>query len=130
MRTSMNKWKIHKYIWSCFEHGLSHFSCHSLKDAISRPTPPFGASLRVNHVIFNNDAATQSHIGWPNFLKGRISNEWVKLWTKSMGLTTSKACEHALIQALWDHIYRLWTFGNSEYHKNDNRAVAKYKNRP
>jgi hypothetical protein len=123
----MNKWNIHKDIWTCFDHGLSHFSCHPLKDDTSCPTPPFGPSLRANHVILNNAAATQSHIGWPNFLKGRISNEWVKLWTNCMGLPTSKACERALIQALWDHNYRLWTFSNNEDHKNDNRSIAQYK---
>jgi hypothetical protein len=104
LRTSMNKWKIHKDIWTCFDHGLSHFSCHPLKDDTSSPTTPFGPSLRVNHGILNTTAATQSHIGWPTFLKGRISNEWAKLWAKSMGLLTSKACECALIQALRDHI--------------------------
>jgi hypothetical protein len=74
LRTSMNNWKIHKDIWTCFDHGLSHFSCHPLKDDTSSPTHPFGQSLRANHVILNNAAATQSHIGWPNYLKGRISN--------------------------------------------------------
>jgi hypothetical protein len=123
----MDKWKIHKNIWTCFHCGLSHFSFHPLKDDISHPTPPFGPSLRTNHAILNNAAATQSHIGWPNFLKGRISNEWAKLWTKSMDLPTAKACKRALIQALWDHIYRLWTFCNNEDHKNDNRSVSEYK---
>jgi hypothetical protein len=44
-----------------------------------------------------------------------------------MGLPTAKACERALIQALWDHIYRLWSFWNTEDHKNDNRSVVQYK---
>jgi hypothetical protein len=56
-----------------------------------------------------------------------MSNEWAKLWTKSMGLPTAKACECALIQALWDHVNRIWTFHNNEDHKNDNRSVAQYK---
>jgi hypothetical protein len=121
----MNKWKIHKDIWSCFEHGLLHFSHHPRKDDSSRP--PLIPSLRANHVILNNAAATQSHIGWPNFLKGRLSKEWAKLWMKSMGVPTAKACDRALIQALWGHIYRLWCFSNTEDHKNDNRSIAQYK---
>jgi hypothetical protein len=123
----MNKWKIHRDIWTCFEHGLSHFSRHIHTDDTSRPTPPFGPSLRANHLILNNATATQSRIGWPIFLKGRISNERAKLWTKYMGLPTSKSCERALIQLLWDHIYCLWTFRNNEDHKNDNRTEAQYK---
>jgi hypothetical protein len=66
-------------------------------------------------------------IGWPFFLKGRISNKWAKLWTKSMGAQTVKACERALIQALWDHTYRLWTFRNNEDHKQDNHNIAQFK---
>jgi hypothetical protein len=123
----MNRWKIHKDIWQCFDHGLHNLSRHSHKDDTSRPSPPFLASLRADHVLLNNAAATQSHIGWPNFLKCRISNEWAKLWTKSMGSQTAKACQRALIQSLWDHTYHLWIFRNNEYHNNDNRAVAQHK---
>jgi hypothetical protein len=43
-----------------------------------------------------------------------------------MGLPTAIAYERALIQALWDHVYRLWTFRNNEDHNNDNRSVAQY----
>jgi hypothetical protein len=31
-----------------------------------------------------------------------------------------------MIRALWNHSYRLWIFRNED-HKNDNRAVAEYK---
>jgi hypothetical protein len=44
-----------------------------------------------------------------------------------MGSQTDKACERSLIQALWDHTYRLWIFRNNEDHNNDNRSVAQYK---
>jgi hypothetical protein len=127
LRKKMNKLEIHPDIWHCIDHGLQHFSRHPLSTDRSRPTPPFGSSLRENNVLLNNAAATKSHIGWPNLLKGRISNEWAKLWTKSMGLQTFKSRERALIQALWDHTYRLWIFRNNEDHKNDNRAIAQYK---
>jgi hypothetical protein len=83
--------------------------------------------LIANHVLLNHAAASQSNIGWHNFLKGSISDEWATLWTKSMGAQTAKACKHALIQSLWDHTYRLWTFINSEDHKNYNLDVAQYK---
>jgi hypothetical protein len=46
---------------------------------------------------------------------------------KTTVLRTAKACERALIQSLWDHIYRLWIFRKNEDHKNDNRSVAQYK---
>jgi hypothetical protein len=122
----MMKWKIHQDIWSCFDHGLQQFTRRPLKDDTSRPTPPFGPSLRAKHVLLNNAAASQTRIGWHNFLKGRISKEWAKLWTKSMGSQTVKSRECALMQALWYHTYRLRISRNDEDHNNDNRAVAQY----
>jgi hypothetical protein len=44
-----------------------------------------------------------------------------------MGSQTLKAGERALVQALWDHTYRLWIFRNKKDHKNDNRSIAQYK---
>jgi hypothetical protein len=61
------------------------------------------------------------------FCKGFISNECVKLWTKSMSSQNAKACDRALVQSRWDHTYRLCIFRNNEYHKNDNHTVAQYK---
>jgi hypothetical protein len=43
-----------------------------------------------------------------------------------MGIKAAKACERALIQALWDHTHKLWIFKNSEDHKNHNRTFAQY----
>jgi hypothetical protein len=103
----MNKWKIHQDIWKYFDHGLHHFTRRQLNDDQSQPSPPFDPSIRAKNFLLINVAATQPHIGWTNFLKVRISNEWAKLWTKYMGSQTSKASERALIQALWDHTYRL-----------------------
>jgi hypothetical protein len=123
----MNKWMIHQDIWKCFDHGLRHFTHHSLSSDLSRPPPPFGPSRRANRVLLNNATATKSHIGWPNFLKTRIYNEWAKLWTKSMGSQTVKACKCALMQALWGHTYQIWIFRNNEDHKNDNHSIAQYK---
>jgi hypothetical protein len=119
--------QVHQDIWKRFDHGLQQFTRHPLKEDTSRPAPPFGPSLRANHVLLNNAADTQSHIGWPNFLKGRISNKWAKLWTKTMGSLTAKACDRALIQSLWGHTYRLWIFRNNEDHKNDTQSVAQHK---
>jgi hypothetical protein len=127
LRTSMNKWKIHQDIWKDFENGLHHFSRLPLNYDRSQPAPSFGPSLRACHVLLNNATAKQTRIGWHNFLKGRISIEWAKLWIKAMGSKMVRTCECVLSKALWDHIYRLWIFGNNEDHKNENRTVAQYK---
>jgi hypothetical protein len=44
-----------------------------------------------------------------------------------MDSQTAKSYKRALVQALWDHTYQLWIFRNNEDHKNDNRAIAQYK---
>jgi hypothetical protein len=123
----MNKWKIYQDIWTYFNQGLQNFSQHSGNNDSSRPTQPFGPSLRANHALLNNAAETQTGIGWHESLKGQISREWAKLLTKSLGYQTAKVCKQARIQSLWDHTYRLWIFRNNEDHKNDNHIIAQYK---
>jgi hypothetical protein len=49
------------------------------------------------------------------------------MWNKYMGSQMARSCEPEIIQALWDHTYRLLIFINDDDHKNDNRAVARYK---
>jgi hypothetical protein len=44
-----------------------------------------------------------------------------------MGPQLATTCERAFIKALCNHSYRLWIFLNNEDHKNDNRAIAEYK---
>jgi hypothetical protein len=44
-----------------------------------------------------------------------------------MGRQLATTCERALIKSLWNHTYRLWIFCKNEDQKNDNRAVAEYK---
>jgi hypothetical protein len=46
-----------------------------------------------------------------------------------MEAQTANAFECALIQAVWNHTYRLWIVRNDEDHKNNNRAVAEYRQR-
>jgi hypothetical protein len=72
------KLPIHQDIW-LVELDLQHCARHPNKDDASLPRPPFGASLRVNHILLNNAAASQTNIGWHYLLKGRISKEWSKL---------------------------------------------------
>jgi hypothetical protein len=121
------KWPIHQDIWLAIEYGLQHFARHPDKDNNTCPHPPFGSSLRVNHIILNNAVASQMSVGSHNLMKDRISKEWSKLWSKAMGLHLAKTCECVMIHALWNHSYRLCIFRNNEDHKNGNRAVAEYK---
>jgi hypothetical protein len=64
---------------------------------------------------------------WNSLLKGRISKECSKIWDKAMGPQLATSCERTIIKALWNHTYSLCIFCNNKDHKNDNRAVAEYK---
>jgi hypothetical protein len=129
LRKDLIKWPIHQDIWCAIEHRLLHFTKHPGKNVSTRPRPPFGSSLRANHVLLNNAAASQTSIGWHNLMKGGISKEWSTLWSKAMGAHLASTCERAMIRALWNHSYCLWIFRNNEDNKNDNRAIAEYKQR-
>jgi hypothetical protein len=56
---------------------------------------------------------------WSEYIKQHIQKENVKLkasdWTPKM------------IQALWDHMLRLWQHRNDALHKNDTKKVAQFK---
>jgi uncharacterized protein with von Willebrand factor type A (vWA) domain len=56
---------------------------------------------------------------WIEYIKQHIQNENIKL----------KAYEWApkMIQALWDHMPRLWQYRNDALHKNDMKKVAQFK---
>jgi hypothetical protein len=73
----------------------------------------------------------QSHIGWENFTKGRVSREWVDVmeWHyKNEGLKlTGTECVTKLSMALWDNLQRIWTYRNTRFHEKDNETVARYK---
>jgi hypothetical protein len=126
LRQDLAQFPIHKDIWRAIELGLQRFSLHPNKGDASRPRPTFGTSLRANHILLNNAAASQTSIGWHNLLKGRISKEWSNLWIKAMGPQLATTCERAFIKALWNHTYRLWIFRNNEDHKNETHDVAEY----
>jgi hypothetical protein len=87
-------------MWRDIELGIQHFSLHPNKDDASLPRPPFGSSLRANHILLSNAVASQTSIAWQNLLKGIISKEWSKLWIKAMGPQLATTCERAFIKAL------------------------------
>jgi hypothetical protein len=85
LRKDLIKWPIYQDIWRAIEHGLLHFTKHPGKNDSTRLQPPLGSSLRANHALLNNAAASQTSIGRHNLMKGRISKDWSKLCSKAMG---------------------------------------------
>jgi hypothetical protein len=72
LRRDIAKSPIHQDIWLAIELGLQHFAHHPNRDDASRHCPPFGASLRTDHILRNNAAASQTSIGWQPFERSQI----------------------------------------------------------
>jgi hypothetical protein len=73
--------------------GVAHFKLHPTKEDTARPLPHFGSSLQVKHVVINNATAIQISIGWHNLRKSGISNNWHKLWSRTMDVQQAKIRE-------------------------------------
>jgi hypothetical protein len=73
----------------------------------------------------------QSQIGWDNFLKGRLSCDWIRCMDHNFQANGSKLtgpeCITKLIMGLWDHMDCIWTYYNNIYHENTNQQVSRYK---
>jgi hypothetical protein len=74
---------------------------------------------------------THSHIGWANFLKGRISRDWLTYVRHSEahpnGHGKSKDWPAKFIGGLWEHLKYLWQFWNDIYHQDNEGTIARYK---
>jgi hypothetical protein len=73
----------------------------------------------------------QDRIIWDNLLKGRLGRQWIQYVKQHIQINNIKlkAIEWApkMIQALWDHILRLWQYQNDALHENNTKKVAQFK---
>jgi hypothetical protein len=73
----------------------------------------------------------QSEIGLDNFLKGRVSSDWIMCMDHHFQANGSKLTGHEcitkLIMRIWDHIDCIWKYRNKKYHENTNQKVVRYK---
>jgi hypothetical protein len=71
---------------------------------------------------------TQSHIGWYNFLKDRISREWITYIRhneeNSNGHGKSQDWSSKFIGGLWEHLKRLRQFVKDIYHQDNERTIG------
>jgi hypothetical protein len=70
-------------------------------------------------------------IGWEKLIKGRMGRQWIKyvkphIQNENIKLKASDWAPK-MIQALWDHMLRLWQYRNNALHKNDTKKVALFK---
>jgi hypothetical protein len=95
------------------------------------PSPSFGPTFYTPRNRLKVAFCAQSRIGWDNFLKGRLSQDWITCmdhhFQSNGSKLTGQECITKLIMSLWEHMDRLWTYHNNRYHKNTHQQVARYK---
>jgi hypothetical protein len=81
LRKVMEKWGITQDMWIAIENGVRHYTMNPKKrdpdNMPTEPLPPFGPTFYVPRNIIKVAFRAQSQIGWNNFLKGRLSRDWV-----------------------------------------------------
>jgi hypothetical protein len=131
----MKAWRIPPDLWITIEKVINHYATHPLKrdkeNMPSEPQKPFGTTFYTPRNILQVAFWKQLHVGWENFLKGRICTEWCTYIKHHLALSNIKKNYQEwatkLILVLWEHIYRVWTFRNTVHHKDNQGRVARYK---
>jgi hypothetical protein len=131
----MKVWKTPPDFWISIEKGIIHYATHLLrrdKDNM-RPEPQkaSGTTLYTPRNILQVAFRKQSHVGWENFLKGRMCTLWCTYIKQHIASRNIKKDYQDWatkpILALWDRIYRVWTFQNTVHHEDNQGRVARYK---
>jgi hypothetical protein len=131
----MEWWHLPQDFWTAIEKGVNHYTeqphkrtKHSTKN---EPQKPFGVTFNTSRNLLQQAFGTQSHIGWHNFLKGRISRDWLTYVRhneeNSNGHSVSKDWSAKFIGGLWEHLKRLWQFRNDIYHQYNEGTISRYK---
>jgi hypothetical protein len=133
LRKMMEKWVILKDIWIAIENGVRRYTVHPKKydpdNMPPEPPSPFVPTFNAPRNRLNVAFRTQSQIGRGNFIKGRLSRDWITCMDHHFQASGSKIkgqeCITKMIMALWEHMDRLWTYRNNRYPENTNQQVAR-----
>jgi hypothetical protein len=134
-RKLMERWHLPPYFWTTIEKGINHYTDHPHKYTVNlkdnEPQKPFGVTFTTSRNLLQQAFRTQSHIGWDDFLKVRISRDWLTCVryneAHSNGHGKSKDWSTKFIGGLWEHLKCLWQFRNSIYHQDNEGTIARYK---
>jgi hypothetical protein len=131
----MDKWNLSVDMWKAIENGVQYYINNPLKcdpdNMPAEPPSPFGTKFYTPRNILKFAFHSQSQKVWDNFLKGRMSPDWIICidhhFETNGSKLTGQECITKLIMGLWDHIDRIWTYCNKKYHENTNQEVVSYK---
>jgi hypothetical protein len=104
----MEKWGMSKDMWIAIENGVSHYTVnpneHDPDNMPPEPPPPFGPMFNAPRNRLKVAFRAQSQIGWDNFLKRRLSRDWITCmdhhFQSSGSKLTGKECITKLIMGL------------------------------
>jgi hypothetical protein len=81
LRKMMDKWSLSADMWISIENGVRHYTHNPLKqdpdNMPAEPPSPFGTTFHTPRNIMKVVFHAQSKIGWENFIKGRLSRDWI-----------------------------------------------------
>jgi hypothetical protein len=134
LRKGMDKWGMSQDMWLTIDNGVCHYTMNPKKrehdNMPTEPSQPFGPTFDAPRNRLKVAFRAQSRIGWDNFLKGRLSLDWITCmdhhFQSNGSKLTGQRCITKLIVSLWEHMDRLWTYRNNRYHENTHQKVARY----
>jgi hypothetical protein len=117
------------------EKGVRYYTLNPLKrdpdNMPLEPSSPFGTTFHTPRNRLKVAFRAQSQIGWDNFLKGRLSRDWITCMDHDFESNGRKLTGHECItkriMGLWEHMDCIWTYHNNGYNENNNQQVAIYK---
>jgi hypothetical protein len=116
------------FFCTAMEKGLHGYTRAPKGDDIVTPFAPTYNNRR-NHLKLA--FREQDTIGWDNLIKGRVGRQWIEYVKQHINNENVKlkALDWApkMIQALWDHMLRLWQYQNNAPHENDTKKEKQYK---
>jgi hypothetical protein len=81
LKKAMERWHLPPDFWTTIKKGINHYTEQPHKQTVdskdNEQQKPFGVTLNTPSNLLQKAFRTQSHIGWDNFLKGRISRYWL-----------------------------------------------------
>jgi hypothetical protein len=81
LKKQMDKWSFSSDMWLAMESDVRHYTMNPLKrdpeNMPPQPSSPFGTTFDTPRNRLKVAFHAQSQIGWENFLKGRLSRDWI-----------------------------------------------------
>jgi hypothetical protein len=118
LRKQMDKWSLSSDMWIAMENEVRHYTLNPLKSDPDNmplePPSPFGTMFHTPRKRLKVAFRAQSQIGWDNFLKGRLSLDWIRCmdhhFQTNGSKLTGRGCITKLILGLWEHMDRIWMY--------------------